>query len=73
MLNIPKGYRLTGSYRLIGAIGAMENFQYCIFAGSVKQAYEKTREELYKTHDHISIKKIEKYNKKTRKWIIIKS
>ena len=72
MINIPKGYRLTGTYRLIGAIGKFESFSFCLFAGSAKRAYNQAREELYKTHECILIKKLEKYNRKTRKWIIVK-
>lgn len=72
MINIPKGYRLTGKYRLIGAIGKFESFSYRVFAGSAKRAYNQAREELYKTHETIIVEKLEKYNKKTRKWITVK-
>ena len=52
-------YRVYFQSRQIGAIGIFEKSSCLQFCRSSREAYNKTREELYKTREHVLIMKIE--------------
>ncbi len=53
-----KKYQISGTYRLIGAIGKMIKFSHIVQAESIESAQDFCRDILYLTHEHILIKEV---------------
>lgn len=53
-----KKYQVSGTYRLIGAIGKMVPFCHVVQAENIEAAKDFCRDILYLTHEHILIKEV---------------